>query len=1060
MFLPTKAHVKEIAEGQYRIRYGNRVPEDAVNLAYAHIPAVTSRGNVLITDLSATILENSRNADVADVYLHPDASLILRQEDGTEELPTTDVLLTNIFKDDTPLYYAQTLTYLHYDLQGPDEYGMYQGNGISIVDRLGKPISRPYRVQLLAEPKYPNLYQVIVFTGFKDSESDTYSIVYNAIKVLPDGRRETNAGYRETVNLRKAFTSFGRIEDMLKQVRGQNNAPTFFRSNGSKPGYSKFYVPTPQVKDTRLPEFFRYQVGLELELKGEKYVWTTPWYSSHVFNINALTSEEILEYQNGNKVLTQVTAESVMRDFADHDFFTDVRAKKKYFVISDNDKVKVFTRLDGSSPVLGSTSAATDQSIRIPMKSKRIQEPISAPGKISFRIRPIKGEARTVANLSFIVDASKSIAGYDADKGQRKSIMRDIWNAAKTFHTEVVGNGIYFNFKSAPFQESFTGDVDTLLQTFIREVSDTDITVPVEAVKTSLKLLQPVPDKFNRTSEEWKNLKYAIMITDGRFQSLAEMENKIIEASTENVTLCLITFSNFAAIKEICDRQNVLCIDALSPRIGTYLRYFFFDLAGIRESIPVSRTIDFSVSPAEGKKLIVTLDNKTVTLPDIVQKNKMRYGVEMLLDAHSAISLMTVDAPVARIMPTYNGANIIPANLFDIENVYTVYATSNYYEYRFNHTYAIRMMDNQQIQVLSPRETHARMSWYLRVKNGRFERNLIEGDKAITYYYGLPEYYRQGFVAGAPIMQVRQEEPELLDAKRIKVMYTPIHVNYEDGVVKNVRVRVNGVNAKVMAWNSFDGTMELEGSVTENDNVLVDYQYEEDAYIYRGYYDEVAKRFWNLDLNPTAGHYTTIFDKNDATLKEVPSFTLINRTIYLYLKPLVRVEENKRGNIERSTMFHTFEKSNNPLHILIAKVHVRPNSNQGSVQFLDSRLRGGGLKDEITKEIMREFESESSFYWDIGNWDGKPYSENGVGVFRISRKVLKEYGGRFTKAEVEEKLNKHLAYGILPIIEYIEDSDELVSIPEGLIIEVLDVDDNEDVVVERPTFKLDVEGSV
>lgn len=1060
MFLPTRAHIKEITEGQYRIRFGSRVPKDAVNLAYAHVPAVTSRENVLITDLSATILENSRNAEIADIYMHPDASLLLTMEDGTYELPTNDVLITNIFQNDVPLYYAQTLSYFHYDQQGPDEYGMYQGNGITIVDRLGKPIDRPYRVQLIAQPAYPKLYKIIVFTSFKDSESDTYSIVYNAIKVNPNGTRETMAGFRETMNLSKAFERYTKVEDVLRQARRQDNSPTYFQGNGSRPSYSKFYVPTPSVEDTRRPEFFRFQVGLELEIKGERYIWTTPWYSNHVFNVNSLTIEERNEYQNGNKILTGDTAENIMRYFADKDYFTDIRAKKKYFVISDNDRVKVFTRLDGSSPIFGTTNAATDQRIRIPMKSKRTQAPVTETGNISFRIRPIKGKRNTVANLSFVIDSSKSISMYDSDRGQRQTIMRDVWNAAKTFHSEVVANGIYFNYDTFVFQETFTSDQDTLLNAYLAAAKDTDITQPLSAIDKSLEMLAPLPTKFNRTSEEWMNQKYTVMITDGRFDSLPELENKIIEASTENVSLCIITFSNFDAIKAICARQKTLCIDALSPRLGTYLRYFFFDLAGLRESIPITGVKSFSVSPEDGDKEIMTLDHKTFAIPPQVAADKLRYGIEVLLYAHAGVSIYLKDEPVNRIMATYNGANVIPVNYMDIENVYKIIATSSYYTYRFNHTYAVRPLDNQQIRVLSPREMEARFSWYPRIKNGRFERNVIENNKPVTYYYGIPEYYRQGFVPtlGAPFMQVYKEKPRILNDNQIKLMYTPLFVDYDGTQVKNIQVIVNGKMVAVKGWSTFDGVVELDGTITQNDNIIVSYQYEEDTFVYRGYYDETLKRYWSLDLNPTAGHYTTILDRNDGTLKDVPSFTLINKTIYIYLKPTLRVEGGVQGKVEKTTLFHTFEKLNDPLNILIAKIHVRPNSNRGSIQFIDTRVRGGGLKPEINDAIMREFENESFFYWDIGNWDGKPYSENAVAVFRISRKVLKEYGGRFTKSEVEEKLNKHLALGVLPIIEFIEDSDELLSIPEDLVVEVLEVEDNADVTVERPTFRLTVEG--
>ncbi len=1065
MFLPTKAHVREIVPHQYRIRLGNRVPKDAVNLAYSHIPAINSRENLLITDLSNTVLENTKSADEADVFLHPSASLLLSTEDGQTELPTADILITNIFKGETPLYYAHTLAYYHYDNVGPDEYGIYQGNGIIIVDRLGKRIERPYRIQLIQEPNYKNLYTVIVYTSFKDSESDSYEIVYNAIHMLPDGRTETFAGHRESLNLHKAFTRSNDLSDLLKYVRREQPFPTYYQSTGSTPGMSKFYVTTPPIEDRRTPEFLRYQIGLEIELKGRKHIWTTPWYSDQVFNVNALTSEERNEYINGGKRLTKETAEEIMRSFADRDYFYDARAKKKYFVISDNDIVKVFTRLDGSSPVFATTnSAVNDRRITIPINARRSQRPVINPGTLKFRIRPIRGADNTVANVYFALDISKSMARFDSDKGFRSNIVRDVIHSAEDFHRMYTVGGCGFSYGVFPITDSFVSQVDDFITKLKELPEDRDVTNLMGAIDTGIAELAAIPDKTKRESDEVFNDRFLILVTDGKIEDFVSLDAKIEEARAIGIKLALITFANYEALAALCGQKKMLCIDALSPRVGTFLRYFFFDIAGF-DSIDLGSKPAFTISPEEGEKDVIKLEHNTFSIPEAVIANKFRFGLEIALEAHASVSIHLKDVPANKVLSTINSVNIIPINYMDLENVYVVVATSRHYEFLFNHTYAMRFIDNQQVRVISPREIESRYSWHVRVKNGRFERRTVSGSDLFVSDYGVPEYYRQDFIKelGVPFLQIREEKPRLLDDSQIQVRHTPLHILYDGTNVTNATVRVNGKKVRILSWSAFDGIINLDGRVTDNDDLSISYQYEEESYVYRGYYDEASERFWSLDLNPSVGHYITIRDKYDGEIKDIPSFRLINEVVYLYLQPIIKRKLLSDGRenvvmVNRSGLLHSFEKRNDPDLILLAKLHVRPNSNRASVVFTDTRVRGGGLKEEITNPIIQEYEKESHFYWDIGKWDGLPYPENGVAVFRISRNILKDYGGKFTKAEVEEKVNKHLGYGILPIIEFIEDSDELLSIPEDVVVTTVTVQDNDQVIVEAPTFRLTVEG--
>ena len=76
--------------------------------------------------------------------------------------------------------------------------------------------------------------------------------------------------------------------------------------------------------------------------------------------------------------------------------------------------------------------------------------------------------------------------------------------------------------------------------------------------------------------------------------------------------------------------------------------------------------------------------------------------------------------------------------------------------------------------------------------------------------------------------------------------------------------------------------------------------------------------------------------------------------------------------------------------------------------------------EEMLDQIRRELEPESDYYWDIGNWDGEPYTENGVVVIRLDRRILKQHGGRFTPQDIDRAVNKWLTAGVIPVIEYVQ----------------------------------------
>ena len=89
------------------------------------------------------------------------------------------------------------------------------------------------------------------------------------------------------------------------------------------------------------------------------------------------------------------------------------------------------------------------------------------------------------------------------------------------------------------------------------------------------------------------------------------------------------------------------------------------------------------------------------------------------------------------------------------------------------------------------------------------------------------------------------------------------------------------------------------------------------------------------------------------------------------------------------------------------------------MELVDSRNLGGGLIEGISDDLRRELEPESDYYFDVGYWDGEPYSENAVIIIRLDKRLLVNNGGKFTENDIEVAVNKWVSAGTIPIIEYV-----------------------------------------
>jgi hypothetical protein len=128
--------------------------------------------------------------------------------------------------------------------------------------------------------------------------------------------------------------------------------------------------------------------------------------------------------------------------------------------------------------------------------------------------------------------------------------------------------------------------------------------------------------------------------------------------------------------------------------------------------------------------------------------------------------------------------------------------------------------------------------------------------------------------------------------------------------------------------------------------------------------------------------------------------------------------------INNSTIRHTFDESelkdvlsNVAGSKLLAKVTL--NESKFDVTVMDARQRGGGLKKSIPEATINKKNGGLNLsYWDISTWDGVAYQKNGTIIITLPKEVLTDYGGAFTKQQVEEYVKQYIALGVFWIVEY------------------------------------------
>ena len=353
--------------------------------------------------------------------------------------------------------------------------------------------------------------------------------------------------------------------------------------------------------------------------------------------------------------------------------------------------------------------------------------------------------------------------------------------------------------------------------------------------------------------------------------------------------------------------------------------------------------------------------------------------------------------------------------------------------------FKVKCIDSRFIKVQAPREDGLLDSWYPAIKFGHYSQILDQYGVHKKVCYTMPEYDSQHFssVHGYPFVDIQKEKVRILNSHMIKTKCFPLMVYDKPDVIK-IYKEVDGelFDIKIKDISFSDGIIITKDTISENDNIICDYTYVEENYIYRGYWRN-KNDFARIDLNPNMYH--TYSDLNYTPSQTKPSKNLFNKVVYFFLRPTVIYQvssdndsliyepeyDEDIGEIllenTESTLYHQIDNPDpeSEFDIYIGSVYIRQNTSLESTILIDSRTRGGGVISSMKDSLRQQLEPESDYYLDIGFYDGEPYQENGVIIVRLDNRLLKEFGGRFTQGDIEAKVKRWLGFGVYPIIEYV-----------------------------------------
>lgn len=103
--------------------------------------------------------------------------------------------------------------------------------------------------------------------------------------------------------------------------------------------------------------------------------------------------------------------------------------------------------------------------------------------------------------------------------------------------------------------------------------------------------------------------------------------------------------------------------------------------------------------------------------------------------------------------------------------------------------------------------------------------------------------------------------------------------------------------------------------------------------------------------------------------------------------------------------------------LIVGKYAVGSNKGLHDVDLVDTRVRGGGIKEELVTGFKGAYPQVRWFH-DIGHYDGTPFPGATAVLADLPASLLEVSGGVFNKKQIDSIVKHHLSFGIYPVIRF------------------------------------------
>jgi len=278
-----------------------------------------------------------------------------------------------------------------------------------------------------------------------------------------------------------------------------------------------------------------------------------------------------------------------------------------------------------------------------------------------------------------------------------------------------------------------------------------------------------------------------------------------------------------------------------------------------------------------------------------------------------------------------------------------------------------------------------------------------------------------------------------------------VHVPLNPAVTPTVSFSIDGTTYQTIDCTIIDvqeGLILPEQTPPEDSLLLVSYTGTQSEWNFLGNSDHaVAPTTRVLDLNPMPGHFSvspvlssgevyayTVYPTDESLVHSVAEDEIEASSlevggmirskdlasysgVYIYLDALTALCVSDATDTTLDNPYtdiiswspgvlNTDWLAGHGERVLLARVYPKSPISISQVAVYDTRVRGGGIKEEYT-EIDAP---ESELYFDVVNLDGIPSMENGAVIIQVSQEIYDRFGDAKVRQEVENSLAAGIAY--------------------------------------------------